>query len=252
MQEPREDNTLPETVLQTAMQRSVECATVRQHPFPHLLITDILPQEIYQGLISNLPSWSDLRPIALAGGDLSEYHKRSSMLIYPPESRADHHLNSELLRAAALLASRELTAIFMGRLGSILTDAMRVEVRIDCDQEGACMTPHTDSPGKVATLITYLHSGHNGIESGTRLAVPRQSWLATRRESDYSEDSYQHEADSDFITVQRIPFISNTALAFVRSPRSFHSYGPVAAWAAPRYILNLSVKYDDADEGASQ
>ena len=230
----------------TAMLRTVKSGRVQHHPFPHLLIDSILPEEMYHEMITSLPPWSQMRPIALSGADLSAYNRRSSVLIYPVISNGGDQGHSSFLQAATLLASEKLAGAVMNRLGATLTDAMHVEVRMDCDRAGARMTPHTDSPGKVATLIVYLHSGHRGVESGTRLMKPRESWMHARGERDYSDTSYQHEADQDFLTACRIPFIPNSALAFMRSPLSFHSYGPVAPQAAPRYILNLSVKKIDS------
>lgn len=227
----------------------VDASEVHADPFPHLVIDDFLPPAAHAAVCAALPAFQALLPLSRSGAsDLVDYRDRASLLLNPSTRSI---VGPAILEVADALTAPEVqtrVATRLRRYDLLDTRTSRREVRLDCDRAGAHMGAHTDAPSKLITCIVYLRMPAAAADSGTRLLKPSADWRRSGGQHDYDHSTYTHEDEAEFATAKRIEFRPNRALIFARGSETFHSYGPIVAAAAPRYIFNVSVKRGDTHE----
>ena len=91
--------------------------------------------------------------------------------------------------------------------------------------DGGQVIPHTDSPGKVITLVlSMLGDGEwePSVGGGTDVNVPRRSALMFNRMNEKA-------GFEDVDVVHTFPFLPNQAVVFLRTYNSWHSVRPMTA-----------------------
>lgn len=91
--------------------------------------------------------------------------------------------------------------------------------------DGGKVIPHTDSPGKVVTLILSMVADDEwdaDVGGGTDVNMPKRPELTFNRMND--------KAGFDDVTVvDTVPFLPNQAVVFLRTHNSWHSVRPMTA-----------------------
>jgi hypothetical protein len=189
---------------------SVERAQAHPTPFPHWLMSGVLPDRTAEA-VAALP----FAPTELAG--LSGRRE-----LHNPQRRYAAGAELEAHPVAAGLAEAFQSAPVVAALamltGAVLAGAfLRIEFALDV--EGFWLEPHTDLGVKLLTI--FLQLGRPGQESlGTDLYWDAQTWA------------------------ERAPFAWNAALVFAPSQRSWHGLEPRPIEGVRRSVI---VNYVTAD-----
>lgn len=108
--------------------------------------------------------------------------------------------------------------------------------------DGGRVIPHTDSPGKVITLVLPMLADGEwdpGVGGGTDMNVPKRSALMFNRMND--------KAEFDDVTVSHtFPFLPNQAVVFLRTYNSWHSVRPMMAAGSPLMRRTVTINVLEA------
>ena len=176
----------------------IEQADIRQKPFPHLIITDILPPETYAQLLAALPPDAQYRPLAERG--TNGYPERST------------HAAPSFL---AWMTSGTLRAALDKKFG---VQSSSDETLLLRDKPGYAIPPHTDTPAKAVTMLVYLGNSRHGTT------------LYTPKAKGYTDPKGLHHKFQLFRKYGTAEGAPNSALIFARTDSSFHGTTP---WGGP-------------------
>jgi hypothetical protein len=160
--------------------RAIEAAPAYETPFYHLILDRIFPDDVYAGVLANMPQASDYRPMhgRSKGHDLPDgTHTRVKIDLFPEYIR---HLPLEKRAlwnvVGRALCSGEVRDAFMRRLAPALerrfgadhakTGMFPIPV-LTRDIPGYLITPHTDTHWKGITVQLYLPRDRSNTHIGT-------------------------------------------------------------------------------------
>jgi hypothetical protein len=183
-------------------------AEVTAQPWPHIVVTQVFTDEVYDAILANLPAKYDMETF--------NAHRSFYWLIKNGSPLNDVALFWQVMRAELfdnLCACLE--AKFGLRGGSIGAELIH-------DVPGYSIGPHTDTTDKAITGLFYLPDTAKYVDQGTIL---------------YQCDSPDphgrgHRLSDAFRPVAVVPYAPNTALFFPRTDMSFHGVKrtPVERW----------------------
>jgi hypothetical protein len=222
--------------IQTHIEKRMTQAVLHKSPFPHLIIEDFFPEDIYARILS-------YNPFKKNRGH--EWAKRSSSAHitsktpYYTRKQINFHQNEKFEAPPEEQAFWEgLTGLFLGdtwfekavfnkyqdffrlRFGDLVDDQdlftlFRKELFLQRHEPGYYIGPHTDVPTRVFTCI-FSFADRDGFEEyGTRLLKPKD-----RLARCWGNDHYLPE---DFEPVKLAPYRPNNFLLFFKTRHSFHS-----------------------------
>lgn len=225
--------------------QSVNNAPIETHPYPFLYVNNVFPAEFYAKMISMMPDESLYKEGSTA---------RTSNA-YSLKSRKRINLNSEDILSIKdekqafwtelrdFLASDEFTLLFIEKFRSELTKRykqLNTTTRIELlkDTTDYRISPHTDAPHKILTLLFYLPSSYAQTHLGTSIYVPK-------------EEGYRNERGiqldfEDFETYRRVSYLPNTLFCFMKTDNSFHGRDPIVDQEVRRDLLNCSIQHVQA------
>ncbi len=208
----------------------------RYDPSPHLVLENVFPDDFYATLKQQLPAnkstykgWA----IGQAQGR-THYQQRKQIYIhnrgmleridFASQDVKDFWLKfqtwymSEDLRN--LMLSRfepELKERFAGNVmpgdGTVVTNGM-----INFHEAGYFIGPHPDTKDRIVTAIFYLAEPGAPENLGTKFYRPK----------DPAYNSTKHGDFDDFDQVSIAPYRPNSAVLFLRTPRSYHGVEPIS------------------------
>lgn len=226
--------------------RAVESSEVLSVPFPHLVVDDVLPLDVFRRLTADLPSFQTLVPMSKTGwSSVAGYNRRGTLLFSELEGREDVEVWRSVQDAldsvsAEEILKRKFAPWFDEQIKSRLRLPLRREVRVHCDLDGSLMTPHTDAPLMFITSFIYAQSSQTDDSLDTLLFIPRNP---AERLTLLEEKEYGHENPEWHHERGRVRFCPNRMFSFLRTSESLHGFGPVSRNAAPRYLMSLHLKY---------
>jgi hypothetical protein len=145
--------------------KAVESSSVRLKPFPHLVVDEILPGDIFRSVFDELPSLSDLARAPNAGVfGVAAYDRRATLPVEELSSPGGPSIWDDV---GSGLKSNEveqtLVQVFSpwidGKIGQSLGGPLRRQVRIHRDLAGFRLNPHTDAPRIFITSFIYVRGG---------------------------------------------------------------------------------------------
>jgi hypothetical protein len=171
------------------------CAAIRPSapmakPWPHWLLAEVLPREVLRELTA-MP----LNP-AIAEGPSGRREYRNQQRIYFDAANMTRFPPMRHV-AEAMHSHAVISAVYDAFGAPIDRTYLRIEYALDTD--GFWLEPHTDIGVKKFTCFIYLDGAD---DLGTDVYSDPQTF------------------------VRRIPFIPNTALAFVADDRTWHGFAP--------------------------
>ncbi|CAO3451014.1 hypothetical protein [Azospirillum argentinense] len=220
--------------------RRLEETPLREDPFPHLVVPDALPSDLYARAVAHWPRFE-----ALALLQMDTLPQRYQMVLtdrnlrdMEPEAAAvwrevrDCLLGPETLKR---LAPRfpSLAAKLEGPVG---VRPATVYARLVEDHAGHAMPPHTDVFGTFLSMLLYMPADGRRPDLGTALYRPRDASFTAN--AGRSTERFPRE---DFELAGTAPFLPNHLLAYAPSDRSFHGVEPVEAPCVRRFLLLFAV-----------
>lgn len=218
--EPLDEGALDRAALAAHVRRTVMSAPMRAEPFPHLVVSDLLPADFYRQLLRAIPAPTFWRH---AG------HQRDNWHI--DEDRASCLSETTWRFMHREIAAKELMPLLLDRFADVIAaywrdtfdlNASKLTGHYLCDEgrlllrrPGYELEPHLDPPNAILTMLFYLAQPGAPDTHGTdlyashSLPAKRVGILYPARQG---------------IRVERtttVPFRPNTALVFV-TPQSVH------------------------------
>lgn len=189
-----------------------------QFPFPHMVVEDALPREIYARLIAAMPPDGDYAPTGIAG--------RAAIVPDAVEHRVADPEGAALWRDVfATMMHDDIGAWIMAKFYDQVAArfgldqpgggvALRSSTRLVRDRAGFALRPHTDPPERVISTLIYLPRSAAHPELGTSLYLPNDPEMTCPGGVEHDPALFDRAAT--------IPFRPNTLLAFPKTPACFH------------------------------
>jgi len=223
-------------------EEKIAAAVLETSPFPHLIIGDFLPPNVYQLVLAYNPfienageEWMSKAASANVK-EATPYHARKQINLHKTAPFRAAPEAAEFWGAIqkcflgdswfTTLVKRKYPAFFNIRFGDLADDPafaayFRTELFLQRHEPGFRIGPHTDIATRVFTGIFAFAERPGFEEYGTELLAPKNP-LARCWGSD-------HYAPDDFIIRKIAPYRPNHLLLFFKTRQSFHSVKPITA-----------------------
>lgn len=210
----------------------IDSAEIITHPFPHMVIDNYLPQEMYQFIMEAYPGkYEMVNPYnkARTYKNIWQLDIVADPFVKGGEDNAWHYSNHlthdnktfvmcELVER--VMFSQELTELWKKKL-LVTTNLNLIQVgRLAIDGYGAGLGPHVDRDDKCISNVLYLAKGHEpSIECGTHLLEPK-----TNKVKKDLIGVTDHQTYDDFTITKTVEYVPNRLIAWKVVPESWHSY----------------------------
>ncbi len=179
---------------------------LNKSPFDFIYVEDVFPKDIYQKMINGLPEKKYV-----------EIEKSRGTRGYPKRFTATPDDDFWKSMYCDLL---------LGNLSNELLDKFKIDCDVALvqdillvrDEPGYCISPHTDSPHKVITVLFYLPKDDSNVDEGTSIFTPKQLGFICK--------TGKHYDFKDFDELVTLSFKPNSMFAFARKDNSFHGVQP--------------------------
>ena len=200
-------------------------ARILNYPFAHFYIEEIFPEFFYQELIATLPEQRYYRRLDETGAVAKGTYPERFVCDLEDAQR------SELERDGEAGVWAELASIFLRpefaqqvvlcfgkaylqRFGRNAKIDLLLECRLVRDFSNYAITPHTDKPEKLVSLLFYLPADESMKELGTSLFVPM--------DPEFRCEGVAHHPFSEFKKAYTAPYLPNSLLGFFKTNTAFH------------------------------
>lgn len=235
-------------------------APLRHDPFPHVFVENIFPPAFYAEVQRRMLDDGAYMRLVDTGRVAAAYSPARRCLF--PSHVEGPLADSEAKRFWADLFSAYNTpefaalwlSIFQPQIAARL-DAGQVpaglpsgpvqayhEIFLMRDGESYSLSPHTDSPVKMVSVLFYLPADDGRPDLGTSLYKPTRPG--------FTSDGSRHLPREDFQLVATMPYRPNCLFAFPRLENSFH--GVEGHIAHQRDVLLFDIKFalEKPDDGS--
>ena len=215
---------------------------MRHFPFAHLVINDVLPQDIFRRASNALPSFETLS--TQIKPETGQYNNRLVVPFDTLKTPADAEVWTAIESA---MLSDEFEKLLINKFRDVMDDETKERfarpisrgLKLNCDPAGSYLKPHADNPEILLSFFIYLKSGSPHPSLNTALYEPLD---AEARRQRITVEGYSHEEFTDHTRVGQIEFAPNRAFCFLRTWDSVHGIEPVAESAGPRYAISFRLK----------
>lgn len=225
-------------------------AAVNPDPFPHILIRDVLPADLYSSLDATQPTEREWRD-----GAQREYmrnRKRGRLRFWRTSPRLPQTVHFAMDDAPEASDFSPYSAPFNKKAGpyvSLLETEIHAKFRRQdwrpgqrlffYREPGWAIEPHTHSAAELTNSLLYFPSAENSSDQGT--------FFYRRKTCEPKDDAVFRPQDLEVSAF--IPYTPNTLISWVNSPDSVHGSVEIAGAASRRYLyfvsLNLPPDYRD-------
>jgi hypothetical protein len=228
-------------------------APLREHPFPHLYVESVFPDEFYRAMRSHWPGSSSLISLAKTGRvTAGAYPDRFIMAFRPPEIEKlpqgqrefwsglhSWFMGESFLRALLQKFGPQIQKRFGDTIGrySFGVDSLIVRDRVNYQ-----LGPHTDAPHKLLSLLFYCPDDDSMKDLGTTIYVPIDPGFRC--------PGVQHYQNDMFNKVRTMEYRPNSLFAFFKTDNSFHGVEPITDTGVLRDLLLYDVRVHGGAEAA--
>jgi hypothetical protein len=245
--------------------RNVTRADIRHDPFPHIVVENCLPSEIYESLAQTYPSDDQiLFQGNSAGSARIRQNSRQSLGAYrllrtagsvSPEWEqfVRYHVSNDFFREFVALLGPELLAVHpalerrLGRPLDRLTTGVRYDperdvgdIALDCQidintpttRTSSVRRVHTDAPDELFAMLFYFRQ-ENDTSTGGDLEILR--WKDGRPHRFVGSEIDERDAER----VSTVPYRANTLVAFINSENALHAVSERSVSPVSRRLVNL-------------
>lgn len=218
-------------------------APLMHHPFPHFHVQEVFPPDFYRELRTRLPELAAYKRLDETGkvakgayperfvcslADLEEEEFASG------KGRFWTELNSWLSADAfahALIG--KFSQAVAERFGAGIEPRFETDLRLVRDFTNYAITPHTDAPRKLVSLLFYLPADDSMSHLGTSIYVPKDPSLRCEGTSHHRFDGFRKAAT--------MPFRPNSLFAFFKTDGAFHGVDQIADPGIARDLLLYNI-----------
>ncbi|QJU57616.1 2OG-Fe(II) oxygenase [Sphingomonas sp. AP4-R1] len=218
------------------VERKIAGATLESSPFPHLVISDFFPDDVYQRIIQFNPFQRNVgvqwlsREYSAEVSSATPYYARKQINFHADQefdAPEDQREFWSTIRNIFLddewfpyLIIKKTPDIFSLRFGDLVNDPdfvslFRRELFLQRHEQGYYIGPHTDIPTRVFTCIFSFASEEGWDEYGTELLAPKDRLVRCWGNDHYGPEGFE---------VRKVaPYRPNSFLLFFKTRQSFHS-----------------------------
>ena len=218
-------------------------APLLAYPFPHFFVESVFPEDYYGALRVRLPEAAAYTRLDETGTvSKGSYQERSVCSLLDLEEHeatrgagsfwAD--LNSWLMseRFAHLVAGKFRDGI-IARYGADAELNMHMDCRLVRDLTRYAISPHTDTPAKLVSLLFYLPPDERFAHLGTSVYAPKDPNIKVKGSSHLPFDAFKK--------VITMPFKPNSLFGFLRTDWSFHGVDQINDEGVVRDLLLYNI-----------
>jgi len=218
-------------------------ALVLRYPYPHFYIKNIFPEDFYRALLENLPGIERYKRLDQTGtvprGSYPERYICSIVDLEDDEATSGEEgfwtkfslwIHGISFQNLFLWKFREE---IMQRFGDASALGIDVETRLVRDFSNYSISPHTDTPRKLVTLLFYLAKDESLSHLGTSVYVPS--------EPDFRCEGTKHHKFSDFKKINTAHFLPNSVFGFFKTNNAFHGVEPIKDIGIERNVLLYNI-----------
>lgn len=239
-----------QTELRLNVSYRLQSGPIRTYPFEHFLIEKVFDPETSRRIRKYWPSSECFESIANT--------KRVSPGSY--KQRKIISLETLAFSAAKDVHGAEFWKGFYGALGGEAFMAEMInwlwpsikalrqlpekinltsEIVLTDDDVGYALSPHTDAPSRLLTLLFFVPLDGESEFAGTSLYVRKDSRIE-------GKISAVHQPRDEFDRVFTAPFMPDSALGFVVGPASYHGVEPLKALPSSRRQIQYCIRWAEA------
>jgi len=223
---------------------------INTHPFPHIYVRDVFPEDFYRELRAHLPPAEAYRNLKAMGRVSADYP--DTRLVFPLTPDNVQALGEPFITFWTWVAQQFLTGDFqqlmLSQFRAFLeqrwgrTDNLKFqdEALIVQDHSTYALEPHTDTLKKVLSFLFYLPADDSMSHLGTSIYAPKDTGFICSKGQHYPFDRFH--------LVTTMPYLPNALFAFVKTVNSFHGVEPIAAPAVRRDLLLYDIKVQNPPE----
>jgi hypothetical protein len=245
--------------------RHVSRGDIRRDPYPHVVVENCLPAELYDELARTYPADDAILRLSGAADEyvIRQNHRydlrahrilRHAGSVAPAwEAFVRYHVSHEFFHEFLNLLGPEIAAVYPGlerRLERPMqewTTGIRFDpewdqgqIALDCQigintpvtRRGATRAVHTDAPDELFAMLLYFRRDEDRVRGGD-LEICRWKAGAARRFVGRDVDP------SDTETCSLVPYAANTLVVFINSPESLHAVTPRDPTPISRRLVNI-------------
>jgi hypothetical protein len=223
-------------------------AQVLNYPYPHFYVPEIFPPDWYEELIAHLPE--------------KHYYKRLDETGTVPKGAYAERFICDLADARQAEADMdgepgpwsEVSGVFEGpqfahRILALFNDAVvarfgqdsELDFETDCrlvrDFSNYAISPHTDSPRKIVSLLFYMPPDDSMKDLGTSIYVPI--------DPEFRCEGRTHHPFAQFKQVMTARYLPNSLFGFFKTDQAFHGVERIERPRTRRdsLLYNIYVKH---------
>ena len=225
-------------------------APVRRHPYPHIYVENVFPDDFYRELRKNWPDGDAFVPLAATGRVSAGSYPERFVIPIPAEGIAT--LTPERQPFWAEFSSwfggqrfcmamiEKFEPFVMERLGN---DIERCKYGVDAlavrDLTNYSIGPHTDAPHRLITMLFYCPEDNSRPHLGTSIYWPLDDELRCKGGPHYGFERIK--------IITTMPYRRNSLFAFFKDDSSFHGVEPIPDANFERDLMLYDVRVYDTD-----
>ena len=200
-------------------------ARLLSYPFAHFYIEDIFPPDCYKELLATLPEQRYYKRLDETGTVPKGAYPERFVCDLEDAQRAEFERDRKVGIWSTLGTmfrgpefARRVLACFNDAVVQRFGQDSELDFYLDCrlvrDFSNYAISPHTDTPQKLVSLLFYMPPDESMKELGTSLFVPN--------DPNFRCDGRAHHPFDGFKKVMTAPYLPNTLLGFFKTDNAFH------------------------------
>ena len=175
-------------------------------PFPYFYAKNVFPDDVYEQIQTYLDKKTDFQETCFKNRLISPISRDLPVI--------DFLFEPDFMQRMFHIFDKQLKKRFGGKIVQFARD-----VRFIQDSTNYKIGPHTDSPGKVLSLLFYLPKTDEFESYGTSLFVPKDPTFIC--------EGGPHHPFENFDEIDRAPYLPNSCFGFWKTNKSFHGVMPI-------------------------
>ncbi len=222
-------------------------APMQMFPFPHIYVRDVFPREYYDEMRRKLPPADLLAPITEARDVRGPYDERFVLALIPEKvGTLPEPYRAFWAELAGWMIGKRFAQLVLGKFAQFIEQRFQGmsgvqfadEALLVEDRTRYALGPHTDSPRKVISMLFYLPADESQSHLGTSIYVPK--------DPGFTCPGGPHHAFDRFERMVTMPFVPNSAFAFLKTDNSFHGVEPILEPSVRRHLLLYDIRLASA------
>ncbi len=220
-------------------------APMREHPYAHIYVDNIFPEDFYSHLRENWPADSSLVCLGDTGRvPKGAYPERFIMPFSQSEvAKLDEKRKAFWLEFGNWFLGFRFMNSVIGKFESAVEDRFgpamlkndySAESLIVRDMTNYSIGPHTDAPHRLLSVLFYCPDDDSRAHLGTSIYVPN--------DPDFRCAGGPHYPHHRFTKVRTMEYRRNSMFAFIKNDYSFHGVAPIGSQAVGRDVLLYDIR----------